>query len=360
MKKIFTLLFLVFATLTAMAQEKTITVTNVMTTTDGSSAQPLTREDQTVVLTKNADGTWDLTMKDLAAPTFTIGDITFKGVNVEDQGYSVYYITANNIPGTVTSKSSKYNGAELYLQINGTAELSENGAGAQTIDFELFNLDDDEFYLKGLFAPASEEEPEEIVQTYFMGKSGDASCPGIAELYLYADQETGEITKLGVAGLADVSTTIGYGLINIEGVGFTMDETDGSITLKNTDETTAATEEGDPFTVKSFDINIKPDYGTGDSDLDDGDLGDEDPDVTPGLDSQFIVSGTIVIADPTTGADVTYTLSTDESILTAIKSVKNDSNAASGIFSVDGMKLDKIQKGLNIVRMNGKTVKIIK
>lgn len=356
MKKIFTLLFFVLATLSAMAQQKTITVKNFMTTSDGFSEESLTREDQTVVLTKNTDGTWDLTMKDLAAPTFIIGDITFKGVSVEDPGYHVYYITANNIQGTVTSKSSKYNGVDLYLQINGTAELSDNGAGAQTIDFEIFNPEDDDFYFKGLFAPKSEEEPEEIVQTYYMGKSGNTTCSGIAELYLYADQETGEITKIGVAGLADVNTTINYGTINIEGIKFIMDETDGSIDIENTANTTATTEEGDPFTVKSFKINIMPNYGIGDSDLDDGD----DPDVTPDLENQFIVSGTIVIADPTTGDDVTYTLSTDESILTAIKNINNDSNTTSEIYSINGMKLGKMQKGLNIVRMNGKTIKVVK
>lgn len=82
MKKIFTLLFLVLATLTAIAQEKTITVTQLMTTSDNASESPLARENQTVVLTKNEDGTWDLTMKDLAAPSFLIGDITFKNVAV--------------------------------------------------------------------------------------------------------------------------------------------------------------------------------------------------------------------------------------------------------------------------------------
>ncbi|HBN47548.1 MAG TPA: hypothetical protein DD401_08245 [Prevotella sp.] len=366
MKKIFTLLFFVFATLSAMAQEKTITVTQPMTTSDNVSESPLARDDQTVVLTKNEDGTWDLTMKDLAAPSFLIGDITFKDVTVEDPGYHVCYITSNGAVGKVESKSSKYYGAELVLQINGTAELSDNGAGAQTIDFSLFNYSDEDFEVKGLFAPKSEQEPDMVAQTYYVGTSGETTCPGMAELYLYLDQETSDVVKLGIGGLADVNTEIGYGTIYVEGVKTTVTEDPdaGTMTINITnDNSTAATEDGDPITVKSFDIDIIPNYGTGGYDLDDGgddfggdDFGGDDP----GLDNEFIVKGSIVIADPTTGADVKYELSSDESLITAIKGVKGGNATVPEVYSVDGMKLEQMHKGLNIVRLNGKTIKVVK
>lgn len=362
MKKIFTLLFLVLATLTAMAQEKTITVTQLMTTSDNASESPLARENQTVVLTKNEDGTWDLTMKDLAAPSFLIGDITFKNVAVEDPGYHVYYVTSNGAVGKVESKSSKYYGAELVLQINGTAELSDNGAGAQTIDFSLFNYNDDEFEVKGLFAAKSEQEPDMMAQAYYVGTSGEARCPGMAELYLYLDPETSDVVKLGVGGLSDVNTEIGYGMIYVEGVKTTVteDPVAGTTTINvANDHSTAVTEDGDPITVKSFDIDITPNYGIGgfdSEDGDDGDFGGEDP----GMGSEFIVKGTIVIADPTTGADVKYELSSDETIITAVKGVESVKTTVPEVYTIGGVKLGKMQKGLNIVRLNGKAIKVVK
>lgn len=139
MKKIFTLLFLVFATLSAMAQGVSFEVTQSMTTTDATGQLP--RENQTVALTQNDDETWDLTMKDLALPSGLIGDITFKGVDVEDNGYAVYNIAANGAEGTVNRKQSPFNGKTLTLQIT-EGQLSPKGAGSQRLVFELYCDDD--------------------------------------------------------------------------------------------------------------------------------------------------------------------------------------------------------------------------
>lgn len=277
--------------------------------------------------------------EDLAAPSFLIGDITFKDVTVEDPGYHVCYVTSNGAVGKVETKSSKYYGAELVLQINGTAELSDNGAGAQTIDFSLFNYNDDDFEVKGLFAAKSEQEPDMMAQTYYVGTSGEARCPGMAELYLYLDQETGDVVKLGVGGLSDVNTEIGYGMIYVEGVKTTVteDPAAGTTTINVADDhSTAVTEDGDPITVKSFDIDITPNYGIGGFDGEDGDdFGGEDP----GQGSEFTVKGTIVIADPMTGADVKYELSSDETIITAVKGVESGKANAPEVYSVGGIKL---------------------
>lgn len=78
-----------------------------------------------------------------------------------------------------------------------------------------------------------------------------------------------------------------------------------------------------------------------------------------GGDDEWSINGTLVIADPTTGDEFTYELSSDPQILTAIKAAKGNANGEAEYFSVNGSKLQGAQKGLNIVRKDGKTIKCV-
>lgn len=360
MKKIFTLLFLVFATVAAMAQGASFEVTQSMTTTDATGQLP--RDNQTVVLTQNDDETWDLTMKDLALPSGLIGDITFKGVDVEDTGYSVYNIASNGAEGTVDRKQSPFNGKTLTLQII-EGQLSPKGAGSQRLVFELYCDGDDDFYAQGVFAAEAEEDIITLM-TYYVGKSADNTTIGGAELGIVTNEEDGSI-KLMFGGIANVNTEICYDPFYVEGLEMEADEMTG--TYKLSGENLEATVDGtdDKIDIKSFSITLTPnDTPWVDSDGVDDDFGGDDPGVDPGMGesgNMFNVEGTLVIADPETGEEFTYTLSTDESIITAISGVKADKGEsnATEIYSAGGVKLGKLQKGLNIVRSNGKTVKMM-
>lgn len=103
MKKIFTLLFLVFATVSAMADNISFTVKNTMTTTD-SNLDDLTRDDQTVKLSQVGDDKWELTFVDLALNSGALGDLTFE-VDAKEN-YGVYDITANSPKATVKKENS--------------------------------------------------------------------------------------------------------------------------------------------------------------------------------------------------------------------------------------------------------------
>lgn len=358
MRKIFTLLFLVFAAVSAMADNVSFTVMNTMTTTDANNDE-LTRDGQTVKLTQVSDDKWELTFVDLALQSGALGDLTFE-VDAK-YNYGVYNITTNSPKATVKKSSSPYNGYELTLQMN-YSELSPNGVGNQTLDFELYSDDHEDFYAKGLFEEKSEEDDGMVFSTYFLGKSGETTVQGGGEFLLVPTKDN-DIVNVRIAGLPNVDTEIVYDQLSIDELPMTLDEANGSYNIKaeNVQGYIIPDDEDADIltpTIKSIDITVKPDYGGADFN-DDDDFGGVDPGMgdnsNPGT-----LEGTLVLTDPTSGKDFTYTISTDESILTAIKGIKAGTGNATEIYSVDGTKLSKLQKGLNIVRANGKTMKIIK
>lgn len=62
----------------------------------------------------------------------------------------------------------------------------------------------------------------------------------------------------------------------------------------------------------------------------------------------------------TSEATVKYGVDPSEWVSTAINGVETDSNAKTEIFTIGGVKVNGLQKGLNIVRRGGKTIKVIK
>lgn len=95
----------------------------------------------------------------------------------------------------------------------------------------------------------------------------------------------------------------------------------------------------------------------GDDDMGYG--GDDDMGVGGDEMSEWSVSGTLVIVDPATSEEFTYEISTDESITNSINSVKGDANGAAEFFSLNGLKAERRNEGINIVRKDGKTVKLV-
>lgn len=371
MKKIFTLLFTVMATVSAMAGVS-FKVTNPMTVTDNTQTEIVVLN-QTVELFQNEDETWSLKFCDFVSCDYDLGDITFDGIAVAGPVYYVYYLQCNEAKGTVTNKTSQYYGKTLVLQMTG--QLSEKGYGSQTLDFEIFCEEDDECYFKGTFSPEAGTKDEIIVPAYYKGTSATASVTGESNLG-FINEDDGSVT-FAIDGLKNVKTGEEYTTISLPGLEMGMGEEDGVYTLKA--ENATATDENDsPITVKSLNLtlvsNAGPDVETADDDMgiggdDDMGVGGDGDDMGVGGDddmgvggdemSEWSVSGTFVIVDPTTSEEFTYEISTDESITTSVNAVKSGSNGAAEYFSLNGAKLNDAMKGINIVRKDGKTMKFV-
>ncbi len=359
MKKIFTLLFFVMATLTAMAGTS-FTVTNPMTIIDNDQNSTLIDE-QTVEVIQNEDETWSLKFCNLISYSSTIGDITFNGVTVTDKGYSVYSLQSNNAEGTVTDAASPYYGKTLILQLDG--ELSPKGYGSQAFTFEIFCEDDEDIYFQGSFSPDEGYVDGIIVPVYFLGKSDKGSCNGSAEMGVI--NEADGSVSFSIDALTNVDNGESYGAIVLSGLEMGMGDEDGVYTLQ-AENAEAQTTEGVSITVKKLDIELVSNAGPAVGDDDDMGFGDDDmgfggddDDMGVGGEEEWSVNGTLVITDPTTGSDFTYQLSTDEGLVTAIKTAKTNTNGTTEYFSVNGAKLSGAHKGLNIVRKDGKTVKVM-
>ncbi len=358
MKKIFTLMFFVMATLTAMAGTS-FTVTNPMTIIDNNQESMLV-ENQTVELIQNDDDTWSLKFESLASSNCTIGDITFNGVTVTDKGYYVYSLQCNDATGTVTDATSPYVGKTLILQLAG--ELSPKGYGSQAFTFEIFCDEDEDIYFQGSFSPDEGLVDGIIVPVYYIGKSAKGTCNGESNLGVI-NEEDGSVS-FQIDGLTNVDNGEEYSTLTVSGLEMGFGDEDGVYVLK-AENTVALTEEGTSVTVKKLDIELVSNAGpeVGDDDMGFGDddmgVGGDDDDMGVGGEEEWTVNGTLVIADPTTGDEFTYELSTDEGTITAIKTAKGNANGAAEYFSVNGAKLPGAHKGLNIVRKDGKTIKCV-
>ena len=359
MKKIFTLLFFVMATLTAMAGTS-FTVTNPMTIIDNTQSSMIVAN-QTVEVIQNDDETWSLKFESLASDNYTIGDITFDGVTVTDKGYYVYSLQCNDATGKVTDTTSPYVGKTLILQMAG--ELSPKGYGSQAFTFEIFCDEDEDIYFQGSFSPDEGMVDGIIVPVYYVGKSDKGACQGESNLGVI-NAEDGSVS-FQIDGLTNVNNGEEYSTLTIDGLEMGFGDEEGVYVLQ-AENTTAITEEGTTVTVKKLDLelvsNALPAVGDDDDmgfggDDDMGVGGDDDMGV--GGDDEWSIIGTLVIADPTTGDEFTYELSNDPQILTAIKAAKAGANGAAEYFSVNGAKLQGAQKGLNIVRKDGKTIKCV-
>lgn len=71
-------------------------------------------------------------------------------------------------------------------------------------------------------------------------------------------------------------------------------------------------------------------------------------------DTEFDAEGTFQVT-----SSGTATVVLGNGVPTSIKGVEDDATAKEEVFSATGMKLDKMQKGLNIVRKGGRTVKVM-
>ncbi len=363
MKKIFTLLFAVMATVSAMAGVS-FKVTNPMTVTDNTQTEVVVLE-QTVELFQNEDETWSLKFYDFQSCNYDLGDITFDGIAVAGPVYYVYYLQCNEATGVVTNKTSQFYGKTLVLQMTG--QLSEKGYGSQSLTFEIFCEEDEDCYFQGSFSPDEGTVDGIVVPAYYnaTSKSG-SSLTGEGNLGVI-NEEDGSVT-FSMDGLKNVNSGEEYSTISLPGLEMGMGEEDGVYTLK-AENATAVDENDSPITVKSLELtlvsNAGPDVQTADDDMgvggddDMGYGGDDDMGVGGDEMSEWSVSGTLVIVDPATSEEFTYEISTDESITNSISSVKSGANGAAEYFSLNGSKLNGAMKGINIVRKDGKTVKFV-
>lgn len=369
MKKIFTLLFTVMAAVSAMAGTS-FNVKNPMTIYDNTQ-ESIIVENQSVWVIQNDDETWSLKFEDLGSKNFFIGDITFDGINVTDKGYYVYHIQCNEAKGKVTDTKSPYYDKTLILQLDG--DLSPKGYGNQAFTFEIYCNEDEDCYFQGSFSPDEGVVDGIIVPVYYVGKSQKGTNKGDASLSIINDEESGTVT-FAIDGLKSVDNGTEYGAFYLPGLEMMNGEEDGVYIVKAADAT-ATTEDGSEIKVKSLEVKLVSNAGPdvmdddmgvgGDDDMGvgggDDDMGVGDDDMGVGGDelSEWTISGTLVILDPTTGDEYTYELSSEESTETAINSVKTGANGAAEYFSLNGARLNGAVKGITLVRKDGKTVKCL-
>lgn len=359
MKKIFTLLVFALAAISAMAATSFTVTDNTLTLTyeDGQQKYPNTA----VTLAQGDDDQWTLTFVGLETPAGKIGDITFSGISVK-KNYGEYQITGDNATGTVTAADSPYSGQTLIMQIYGTGSLSPDGIGSETLNFALFSDDDPDFFFECLYAPVEEDEGTNI--TTFV--AGSSESDGYMDVALMSIQNIGyeNYVALNIDGLVNTETGEPFGTFIINNIAMNANEPTAelpeSYSIKG--ENISASFDGETEVgVKLIDLTIAPNYGTSQGDIDDDfDPGIDDPGVGPDAGGgEFTLDGKLVITDPTTGKDITYIFSTDADKLTSVKGISGSADTTTQIYSVDGTKLGKMQHGLNIVRVGGKTMKVM-
>ncbi len=365
MKKIFTLLFGVMATLSAMAGTS-FKVKNPMTVVDNTQDE-CTFMEQEVEVIQNDDDTWSLKFYDFQSDNYLVGDITFDGITVKDLGYYVYSLQCNEATGKVTNENSPYYGKTLVLQLVG--QLSPKGYGDQSFTFEMFCDEDEDCFFSGYFSEdaASDEADGIIASVYYKGTSvsGDV-CSGGADLGVF-NADDGSIT-FAIEGLKNVKTKEYYTSLTVEGLEMQASEEEDGVYLLKAENVQAYDDDDIKYTVKSFELNLVSNAGPAVGDDGDDDMGVGDDDM--GLDGdddmggggemqEWTISGKLVFVDPTTSEEFTYEISTDEEILSSVKGVNAGAGKAAGYYSLNGAKLSGATKGINIVRMNGKTVKAL-
>ncbi len=359
MKKIFTLLFCVMATLSAMAGTS-FKVTNPMSVVDNTQEECVFM-DQTVELIQNDDETWSLKFYEFQSDKYFIGDITFDGITVKDLGYYVYSLQCNEATGKVTDETSPYYGKTLVLQLVG--QLSPKGYGEQAFTFEMFCDEDEDCFFSGYFSPDAGSVDGIIAPVYFKGTSASGAVNSGEAILGVLNEEDGSVT-FAIEGLLNVKSDEEYSDISIKGLEMMpAEDMDGVYTLK-AENVTATDEDNTSYTVKSLEVTLVSNAGpaVGDDDMGDDDMGfGGDDDMGTGGDEmeEWTISGKLVFVDPTTSEEFTYEISSDEEILASVKGVNASANSAAEYFSLNGAKLSGAAKGINIVRINGKTVKAL-
>ena len=272
MKKIFTLIFLVMASVAVMAQT-TKSFTDWMYITgydeDYNEITQATEENE-VILTEGEDGKWNITFKNLQAPNGVIlGDLTFKGINVKADNYGTYTIgySVNEPTTTITDQRSKYVDKEIVLSgLDGFMNKYDN-----SLDFMLYSDEVDDIYYDCHFG---EKQVDGVfVDAYYMDATSEDMPKPVKTKVSLINEEDGSVT-VSISNLKDANTNTDYGTVTIKGLTMDVDEAAGVYMINTEDDVASSDKMQKELKVLSFYLSLIPNgitpYDGVDDDIDPG------------------------------------------------------------------------------------------
>ncbi len=339
MKKIFTLLAFMVATIAAMANashpakaEGDVTPYKQSMYCKGGwmfGSNFVETTDVALNVTENADGTYDFNFPGLALETATMGKANVDG------GLSIPGVAAKTNASGYTTFSKKYEYSGSNLNVTGVAYgdkiyLLMEGQFMYMSDCTLIYGEEIVVPEEPGFTPVNKEYKDKASSSY----NGTVSN---------IDEATVDVTETaeGIYTFVVKQVTIADNLIGdftIENVPGTKNEEDGSVSY--------AFEGNGTTTGVSWIASAALGFTEGgavDVKLE-GSSKDEKLDMT--------------LTFPIKDSDAVYTFGASETAISTINAAATNGNAA--IYTVTGAKVNAMQKGINIVRMNGKAVKVLK
>ena len=288
--------------------------------------------DKTVTVDTYDDGTCGMTFKGVESATDELGDIIIKGITVTEDENGTHYAGEGTV--TVTDENSSLYGKDIHVAVSGVKDAEGN----YTIGFNITTPEDADYQLYGEFKTAAQVVPEGtefkgiwgIVQPYtefdgsvFAKQSGDGLLDLFVQNFYINGKNVGNFTIKNVPASVAEDGTINIGAANKMG------------TYEVEYEGTAP--ENAVKKLQSF-------YGT---------IKNKE---------MSLVTGYLYYGDNNNYLTVVEFNGTSENdINVGINGVNAGlENGNAEIFTIGGVKVNGLQKGINIVRTNGKTVKVVK
>ena len=307
--------------------ESTETFTDQLVTTDASQTRH-TMADNTLDINKYTDGTYGVTFHGVETANDVLGDITVKGIEVTETEDGTVY-NGEDLTAVINDENSSLNGKEVKVTVTGQKDKD----GKVLFMFEITCDDDPNYLVVGEFGTegGGGEEGTKYYGTWdltspestFNGNvtainNEDGTYSFDVENFTLNGAEVGNFTVKNVPATtaADGSVTLGnnYDTYEVEYKGATPDDA-----ITSFQYVTGYIKNGKLHLVTSY-VN----YGTGTN------------------------RAYYVVFD---GTDVPN----------GINGINADElNGNAQIFTIGGARVNSLQKGINIVRVNGKTMKVVK
>lgn len=306
--------------------ESTETFTDQLVTTDADNNQH-TMADKTLDINKYTDGTYGVTFHGVETANDVLGDITVKGIEVTETEDGTIY-NGEDLTATINDENSSLNGKEVKVTITGQKEKD----GKVLFMFEITRDDDPDYIVVGEFGA---DEPEVKGTKYY----------GTWDLTYPESKFNGNVTAID-----NEDGTYSFDVEN-----FTLNGAEvGNFTVKNIPATTAA--DGSVTLGNNYDTYEVEYKGAA-----------PDNAITKFMYvNGYIRNGKLHLvasyANYGTGTDqVRYLVFDGTDVPNGINGINADElNGNAQIFTIGGARVNSLQKGINIVRVNGKTMKVVK
>ena len=314
--------------------------TEILNAQVDGSAQATTYENVKASLSEYSDGTYAIAFDNLQCELGNIGGVVLSGLKKNSSDEYVGYVDAQ-----LLDESSVLVGKELKADI--IAHIDDDGYlvavfplltedGLTRIDFSYAPEDEDE--------PADPISVEGTLSGFTHTDDGDFSNTAQSTITFTENDDDSFTVELTNVKLP--SATIDLGTVTLTGVDCDANKDLMTSSFSKTGGVCTTTAEHPLYTeldVKSFEANVQLEAGATDDD-----------------EEVIVKSATAKLVIDNYEEEVTYTFS-----LTPIVDAINNVNAANGavkrIYTISGVSVNTMQRGINIVRTaDGKTVKTIK